>query len=153
MRVATARSETARTATPQRRRRGLERPDDHGDRQEEDRIGEGLGEEVGVVDHRRGGDGRRRGEEGVAGAHERAREPVGGEDRGAHDERVQDLRELVADGDAAGEPGGCLRECGEGRREEERLAADEEPLPGRERLRELRVEELVREDRRRHMAQ
>ena len=106
-----------------------------------------------MVDHRRGGDGGGRGEEGVAGAHERAGEPVGGEDGGAHDERVQDLRELVADGDAAGEPGGCLREGGEGRGEEERLAADEEPVPGRERLGEVRVEELVREDRRRDVAQ
>ena len=106
-----------------------------------------------MVDHRRGGDCGGRGEEGVAGAHERAREPVGREDGGAHDERVQDLRELVADGDAAGEPGGCLREGGEGRGEGERLAADEEPVPGRERLRELRVEELVREDRGRDVAQ
>ena len=106
-----------------------------------------------MVDHRRGGDGGCRSEEGVARPHERAREPVRREDGGAHDERVQDLRELVADGDAAGEPGGRLRERGERRREEERLAADEEPVPGRERLRELRVEDLVREDRGRDVAQ
>ena len=139
-----------RCDSPQRRR-ARERAHEHGEGAEEDRVGERLGEQVRVVDERGRGDGRRRSQERVAGPDELPREPVGRKDRRAHDDRVQRLRERVGRPHVPDEPRGRLRDAREERREEHGLPADAEALAGCERPRELRVEKLVREDRRRHV--
>ncbi len=99
-----------------------------------------------MVDHRRRRNRRSRGEEREGGPNDAAGDPVGGEDGRRHDDRVQNLGGGVRVGHRAEQPGGRLDERRERGGEEERLAADREPVSGRDRLRQLPVEELVVED-------
>jgi hypothetical protein len=105
-----------------------------------------------VVDERRRGDGRRSAEEREGGPDELAREPVRRERRGGHQDCVPDLRERVGARDVAEEPDGRLHDRGERRGEVDGLAAYDETFARGDALRQLRVEELVREDRRRYVA-
>ena len=121
---------------------------EHREPEQEDRVGERLRHEVAVVDHRRSCDRPRCGEQCVRRPHDSPREPVRGKDCGGHHERVQQLGGRVGVRHRAEQPGRRLHERREWRGEEEVLPADRQAMTGRDRLGELRVEQLVVEDRR-----